>query len=334
MVGATKRIEEELKKIKEAIADIAKELYETYQGYLEALGQAMRQQLILASYNICTEAYPEAFLNLSFDRRQKMQEELRETAKVADKELQELLQKDPDERGEEINETSAAELMMSLLSEGNYEQKEATLNLNEEGIEFDSSILFPAQETFSESQPEEQKVEDKKENFEPNTENQKEENNRKNIIDKLDNIDNLIYWQESIEKKIPEALRNLSHQTNCILKKTEILPKKLPEKVLAAATKMEAGDTPIGGPPNILNLLVEADNSEKEKESKITKITAVNLRLSEIEFADANVTVWRNKIRKLLGKLSQLQREYRKKQRELSVIEAQSAWRSSWYEEK
>ena len=48
---------------------------------------------------------------------------------------------------------------------------------------------------------------------------------------------------------------------------------------------------------------------------------------------DINIGSWRNKIRSLLGKLSKLQREYRKKQQELAVIEAESAWRSSWYED-
>ncbi|MGB3511659.1 MAG: hypothetical protein WBA93_20955 [Microcoleaceae cyanobacterium] len=333
-MGEIKRIEEELKGIKEAIAEISKEFYSTYQGYLKALGQAMRQQLILASYHICTQAYPEAFLNLSFSQRQKMQEKLRATAKLADKELQELLQKYPEEQ-QKSDETSAAELMMNLLSEGNQEQKEVTLELKEDGIEFDSAVLFPSQDTSPKTQTQEQTVEDKKENTNKNTKEKKEENYRENIVDKLDNIDNLIYWQENIEKKIPEVLKNLSHQTNQILKRSEILARKLPEKVLEAATKMESGDssTPVGGPPNLLNLLIEAEDPEKEKDSKITRITAVNLRLSEIEFADANVSAWRNKIRNLLGKLSQLQRKYRKKQREKAVITAQSAWRSSWYEE-
>lgn len=332
MVGATKQIEEDLKGIKQAIAEIAKEFYSTYQGYLKALGQAMRQQLILASYHICTQAYPEAFLNLSFSQRQKIQEELRAAAKVADEELQELLQKDPEEQ-QKLDETSVTKLMMSLLSEGKQDQQEVTLQIKEEGIEFDSSVLFPSQQTSPRTQTEEQKIEDKKENNNDKTEEQREENDGDNLVDKLDNIDNLIYWQENIEKKIPELLKNLSHQTNCILKKSGILPKKVPSKVLEAATKMEAGDTIIGGPPNLLNLLIEAEDSEKEKDAKITRIIAVNLRLSEIEFADANLTAWRNKIRNLLGKVRQLQREYHKKERERAVIAAQSAWRSSWYEE-
>lgn len=333
-MGETTRIEEKLKGIKEAIAEISKKFYSTYEGYLKALGQAMRQQLILASYHICTQAYPEAFLNLSFSQRQKMQEKLRATATLADKELQELLQKNPEEP-QQSDEASAAELMMNLLNEGNLEQKEVTLELKEDGIEFDSAVLFPTPDTSSKTQTKEQTVEDKKESTSENIKEEKEENYKENILNKLDDIDNLIYWQENIEKNIPEVLKNLSHQTNQILKRSEILAKTLPEKVLEAATKMESGDTstPVGGPPNLLNLLIEAEDPGKEKDSKITRITAVNMRLSEIEFADANVSAWRNKIRNLLGQLSQLQREYRKKEREKAVITAQSAWRSSWYEE-
>jgi len=43
-VGEIKKIGQDLKRMEEAIADIAKELYSTYQGYLEVVGQGMRQQ--------------------------------------------------------------------------------------------------------------------------------------------------------------------------------------------------------------------------------------------------------------------------------------------------
>ena len=96
---------------------------------------------------------------------------------------------------------------------------------------------------------------------------------------------------------------------------------------------MESENTPVGGRPNLLSLLVEAEDAEEDDDAKVTRIIAINLRLSEIEFADINIAAWRDKIRSLNGKLSQLQREYRKKQREVAVMEAESAWRSSWYED-
>nr|WP_293136484.1 hypothetical protein [Okeania sp. SIO3I5] len=322
-MGEIKKIGQDLKRIEEAIADIAKEFYSTYQGYLQVLGQGMRQQLIFASYHICTQAYPEAFLNLSFSQRQKMQQELREKSKLAVQELQELLNQEP-KFEEKSDETSAAELIMSLLNE---EEKE------KEVIEFDASELLTEISSQLTTNSQEEEVATGTGETLDKTEAEKMKSSPESIVGKLENIDLLRPWQENIEKQIPKILKELSHQTNCILQRVEILPKKIPEKVLEAATKMESGDTPVGGKPNILNLLIEAENLDDDDDTKVTRITAINLRLSEIEFTDINVTGWRNKIRSLLGKLSQLEREYHKKQRELAVMEAESAWRSSWYEE-
>jgi len=95
--------------------------------------------------------------------------------------------------------------------------------------------------------------------------------------------------------------------------------------------KAEAAEA-VAGPPNLLNLLVETENS-LESGSTMTQLLAIHLRLSEIEFADSTVMAGRNQIRKLSAKASQLGRDYQKKQRERAVAEAEAAWRSSWFEE-
>ncbi|MEM1170729.1 MAG: hypothetical protein AAGJ08_17020 [Cyanobacteria bacterium P01_H01_bin.35] len=334
-MGEIKKIEQDLQRIEVAIADIAKELYSTYQSYLEVLGQGMRQQLIFASYYICTQGYPEEFLKLSFSQRQKMQEELREKSKLAVQELQELLNQLPESQ-EKSDDISAAELMMSILNEEEKEKEELLSKIKDqkEGIQFDSSELFSTEKVSqATTDSEDREVGNKVEEKINETEAEKIKSSPESLLEKLHNIDILVNWQENIEKQIPEILKKVSHQTNCILQTGEILPKKIPEKVLEAATEMESEHSPVGGQPNILNLLIEAADSEEEDNSKITRIIAINLRLSEIEFTNINVTSWRNKIRNLLRKVSQLQQEYRKKQREKSVIEAESAWRSSWYEE-
>jgi hypothetical protein len=63
------------------------------------------------------------------------------------------------------------------------------------------------------------------------------------------------------------------------------------------------------------------------------RIVAVNLRLSEIEFADPALSAVRNQIRNLSNKGSKLQREYNKKQRERAVARAEAAWRASWFDD-
>ncbi|NES73631.1 MAG: hypothetical protein F6K24_54825, partial [Okeania sp. SIO2D1] len=161
MVGAAKQIEEKLKEIEVAIAEIAKEFYDTYEGYFKVLGEGIRQQLIFASYHICTQGYPEAFLNLSFSQRQKMQSELREIAKLPVRELEELLAQIPEEQ-ENSDETSAPELIMSLLGEGDEEQQEVTSLLKDQkiNIEFDSAVLFPTKTSDNEEQKRADRIEE------------------------------------------------------------------------------------------------------------------------------------------------------------------------------
>ncbi|MCU0517490.1 MAG: hypothetical protein MUC60_11650 [Oscillatoria sp. Prado101] len=85
------RIDQEIADLERETLALAEELHSTYSSYLTALGQAMRQQLILASYHICTQGYPEQFLQLSYSQRQQLQQDLRLLANSAQQQLQEML---------------------------------------------------------------------------------------------------------------------------------------------------------------------------------------------------------------------------------------------------
>ena len=86
-----KKIEHEIAELERETLALAEEVHSTYSSYLTALGQAMRQQLILASYHICTQGYPESFLQLSYSQRQQLHKELRLLATSAQQQLQEML---------------------------------------------------------------------------------------------------------------------------------------------------------------------------------------------------------------------------------------------------
>ncbi len=77
MARAIERIERDIAALEEAVSAIAVELRSTYESYLTALGQAVRQQTVLASYHVCTQGYPESFLGLSFSQRQQLQQAIR-----------------------------------------------------------------------------------------------------------------------------------------------------------------------------------------------------------------------------------------------------------------
>ena len=304
---ARERIEQDLAALEEALAALTLEFQSTYEGYLTALGQAVRQQLILACYHLCTQAVPESFLKLSFDGRQKMQQSVRRLAAASEEKLRSL-----------VTESEAEE-----------EREE-----NEEEDDFDKD-----QEEDEEGEEEEEEdEEDQKE---------KKELSATNYLFSVANYqvptanspESLARWQNSIEKSIAHIIKLLSRDTNRLLQQSGILPSQLPEPVLEAASKAESSGDSVAGPPNLLNLIIETDapsssrNLAETLASRALHITAVKLRLSEIEFADAGTSAWRQQIRNLSVRLNSLGRDYQKKQRELAVVEAESAWRSSWFED-
>lgn len=87
MVGSVERIAQEMVALDQNVATIAQELHSAYSDYLTVLGQAVRQQLILASYHVCTQGYPEAFLSLSYSQRQPLQKNLRYLSRQVQEEL-------------------------------------------------------------------------------------------------------------------------------------------------------------------------------------------------------------------------------------------------------
>ena len=303
------RIEQDLAGLEEALAALNLEFRSTYEGYLTALGQAVRQQLILACYHLCTQAVPESFLKLSFEGRQKMQQSVKALAAESEEKLRSLVTESQAE--EEIEEEEEEE---------------------EDEDDFDEE----------EEQEEEDEADDKEED-----EKEKHQVSAINYLFSLANYqlpstnspESLARWQNSIEQSIANILKLLSRDTNRLLKQSGILPSQLPEPVLEAASGAESSGESVAGPPNLLNLIIETDVSPASRKlaetlgSRALHITAIKLRLSEIEFADAGTSAWRQQIRNLSLKLNSLGRDYQKKQRELAVVEAESAWRASWFED-
>jgi hypothetical protein len=92
MAATLERIDQDLVALGEVVGTLHAEFYSSYSSYLQSLGQAVRQQLILASYHICTQGYPDAFVRLPFSGRQKLQKSLREMAEQAQTQLRLLVE--------------------------------------------------------------------------------------------------------------------------------------------------------------------------------------------------------------------------------------------------
>jgi hypothetical protein len=275
MARAIERIERDIAGIKEAIRAIAVELQNAYASYLTTLGLAVRKQLILASYHLCTQGYPENFLNLSLNQRQQLQQAIRNLGQVAGEKLLACIQ------NEEVGVDEGDEEVTSSLSSGL--------------LDTSNSQAFTADTS--------------------------------NPIE-------LVKWQQNLEEVTQEILKKLSHDANVLIQKSGVLPKKLPEPILAAAAAAasEASAEVMPGPPNLLSLVIEIENEQQSEDSGLTQVMAINLRLGEIEFADVALSSERRQIRSILVQLNKLGREYQKKHRERAIAEAEAAWRASWFE--
>ncbi|MEH2123944.1 hypothetical protein [Nostoc sp.] len=286
MARAIERIEQDITALQEAIRAIAIELQSAYASYLNTLGLAVRKQLILASYHLCTQGYPENFLHLSLNQRQQLQQAIRKLGQLAAEQL--LIYLTSEESGEdEVDEMDEGDEMDEM----------------DEGVTPSSSSLFL------------------------NTSNS--QYLTANTSDPIE----LAKWQQKLEEVAQEILKKLSHDANLLLQKTGVLPKKLPEPILAAAAAAsEASAEVMPGPPNLLNLVIEIENEQQSEDSGLTQIMAINLRLGEIEFADVTLSSDRKRIRSILVQLNKLGREYKKRYKEKAIAEAEAAWRASWFE--
>lgn len=271
MARAIERIEKDIIALKEATRAIAQQLNLAYARYIDTLGLALQKQLILACYYLCTQGYPDQFLNLSLTQRQKLQQGIRQLSQ------------------------QAAQKLIGYIQPPEVTQTEVILETEEE-------------------------------------DEQEENQQQSQALDPSNPIE-LVQWQQDVEQGIEETLRKVSQRANILIQKTGVLPKKLPEAILAAATAAsESSSDMMPSFPNILNLVIEISDQE-DAEDSITQIMAIHLRLEEIEFADVTLLTERKGIRNILMQLSKIGREYQKRQKELKIAEAEAAWRASWFED-
>jgi|GEM_PF-1119580 len=135
---------------------------------------------------------------------------------------------------------------------------------------------------------------------------------------------------DRLETQVDSMLKQASSRINTQLKKSGVLPRKLPNSVLQAAMKADLSTDMQDSPPNILNLLVETGNNQES--AKLMRVMAIRLRLAELEFNSPTLMAWRSRIRELAAQLHKLAQNYKRLQQELSVAEAEAAWRSTWCE--
>ncbi|NJR49138.1 MAG: hypothetical protein HC780_05780 [Leptolyngbyaceae cyanobacterium CSU_1_3] len=298
MAGSVEQITQSLAALDRQIEEMSEAFYQTYSSYLAALGQGVRQQLILSCYHVCTEGYPEAFLRLSLGQRERLQQAVRTLAAQSQEAI--VAQLKPIAHVEETVESEPsepeAELKLPIGTISSASNAENALEL----------LLNAAR------------------------------SQRHLLRQSATPIDRLLRWQDRLEWAIAQQLQTSSQSANQLLQQAKILP-HLPEPLLEAAAQAEGSDI-AGTPNLLnvsIETSEKPPNLDSPSEMMIShmQVVAVHLRLNELEFNDPAVIAWRNKLRDLKKRLQTLGREYQKKQKERAIAEAQVVWRSTWTNE-
>jgi hypothetical protein len=342
MAQSLEQLTQSLRDLDQQVIALGEALYETYQGYRQAIAQATQQQLILACYTLCTEAYPEKFLSLPTAQRQSVQTAIQDLTQQVQQELRQISHPfHSDEHGSAPSDASTADSttdgdheemvgeILHLVSEARSKARSEARSEDLESEDLESDVF--------------DLVEDLKELLEMDASTASAQSGQAQVP-----IERLTRWQERLEQNTLVQLRQISYATNQLLQRFSILPPGIPAPILAAAAQAEGAD-PFGQNPHLLRLVLEAmkpspDDTpdthgadhprprqrQRDQPKAILALVAVQIRLSEIEFRDSSVMTWRHKIRDLSKQLQTFQKEYQKKHRERTILEAQLAWRATW----
>jgi len=356
MVLSIGQVQQELDEIKKNVINSSQDLEALYDQYIFSLSESVQKQLILSIYQLCTQIYPEEFVSLSLTQRQELQQAIRKLGQ----EMPSLLAQKPtaEDLSQEQTDLEMIADMLKNLPLGRASNKDQGQIQGQDQIQAQDqdSELDENQNNYLEPEEEEEEEAiviqtDQEISPEKLAELSWEKLQSLSIqpksADKITEIDlsnprHLILWQKKMESKMRKVLNDVSCKVNKRLQDFEILPKRLPAKVLELALKA-GGDSGSGKSksfsfPNIFNIAIETGKRSKDKEAKsrsknAIEVSLLRLRLSEIEFADTRLSSQRSKIRMLLKKIHGLEQAFQAKNHEYAKAEADAAWRSSWYED-
>lgn len=370
MTDPIHRLEKELAELRGQARSLAEQLYQADMTYLRGLGAAARQQLILASYRICTHKYPEGFLALSLAQRQTLQQSLRQVARdLADRLLHNLVLPMPRNQGKAR--------MMKVAAERFKGEGRSNLGTDDDGdnnpstaevaaalaaafnslVQIESIDLEDAAEALAQDRADDDAADDLADDSSELDDDEGDDDHdegdgeataasdtgdqdRGAIEDGLptvlaalaDDPRKIVQWQRSREKLTSSTLRTQSHQVNELLRTAGILPRKLPPAVLDIAAKGDL-DEVVGSSPNLIDLMMQTDEDGEERRASATRLVAVHLRLSEIHFSDPTLKQHRAAVQQVLEQLDRLGARYEKLRHQQAIAAAESAWRSAWFED-
>lgn len=337
MVKAIEQVRRDLTAISERVNVVREAIAVVYNDYLNCLGESFKRHLILASYQLCTQVYPQKFLELPHNQRQALQQDLRQLATGLQVQLPALLSDLPDDPEESDPEPEVvAEFFMD---EG--EEEDLDQELFEVFESLDQAIAADraapkAEQTQSPDQTADENHEPRRELSQlaeriadslaemmqaPQTEAPTDENSP----------DYWLEWCKTIEKRLRHTLNCASQAVNRRLQAAQILPENIPSTVLDMAIQADNHQQSGQLPSHLVNVMIEAELGQKKKKRR-TRLTAIHLKVSEVEFSEPTVSAQRRRLREQVIKLRDLRQDYQRAKRNLAIAEAEAAWRASWYE--
>jgi hypothetical protein len=224
MSKSIQKLRDDLTVLNTKIQDLATNLQHLYKDYFQNLSSIVHRQLVLATYQICTQKYPDSFLRLSYQERVKLQEKIQALDGIFIQDFVDSLKSIEFPNNQFIQNFYASILELfssSIITENN--EEETSINKSEIQAKESENLTISADL----------------------------------------NPDDLIKFQIDIEDCLEECLTNLSHRTNKYLQNAGILPDTIPSKILEMALQGEENTSVVSGSPNLLSLLIEKEDKSE-----------------------------------------------------------------------
>lgn len=361
MTRSLPKIREQLTQIENQTETLGHHFAQTYDQYAQRLGQILQQQGVYAVYQICTQIYPEAFLQLDYTPRQKLQQQLRQAISNFYPRLLSNLEKDgimldsspsQNETEPELTAEDAEALILLEDEDDNEMEEDKNVPDMQEIRDFLSQALQKEGLSLEMLLPQAVQIKTGK------------------VPSVLKTPEDLEQWHLQVEKVLRSSLVALSMEINSSLAAAKIIPPNLPPRILEMALQSEDNRLAPNREktPHIVNLLIEKSQKPEAKKSQeksanldeneeehndepdlseeameelisrqgrgqISRLTALNFRIGDLEFSDVNLGLLRKQLHTYLKDLQKLQKQYRQLQRQKLSAEAELAWRSSWTNE-
>jgi hypothetical protein len=275
MAQSLEQINQSLKSLEQQAIDLGDKLHIAHQGYRHVLAQTAHEQLVMASFTLCTEAYPKEFLQLSVSDRHQLQAKIRSIAQQMQQDLREVLSPD----------TPIADMTPSMPSISFPEMlalpgKDFLANADQAGEGF---LILDEDDAEDEDEDEDEDFgEADDEDDRPDSPAAARSRQIEAELKALFSLESLLsqrqpqlpqnpveqigFWHRHIEEQAQQCLRRVSADANQTFQTAKILPGQIPGPILEAASMADGGES-FGKTPHLVRMILEAREKPTESDN-------------------------------------------------------------------